>query len=54
MCGTDLRNNTDPADQYKGFYSTHLFANRVIDIISKHEDDKVEQPPCKTWLNACA
>ncbi|XP_052256156.1 arylsulfatase B-like isoform X1 [Dreissena polymorpha] len=40
MCGTDLRNNTDPADQYKGFYSTHLFANRVIDIISKHEDDK--------------
>ncbi|XP_052813682.1 arylsulfatase B-like [Mya arenaria] len=39
MCGTDFRDNTKPAGAYNGSYSTHLFANRVIDIINNHEDD---------------
>ncbi|XP_053381274.1 arylsulfatase B-like [Mercenaria mercenaria] len=42
MCGNDLRDNTDPADmkKYKGLYSTHLFADKVIDIIEKHDNSK--------------
>lgn len=43
MCGYDLRDNLEPADNvtYNGSYSTHLFAERVIDIVNQHEEDKV-------------
>ncbi|KAH3795498.1 arylsulfatase B-like [Dreissena polymorpha] len=40
MCGTDFMENTTPTNNYNGSYSTHLFANRVIDIINNHTDDK--------------
>ncbi|KAL4218609.1 hypothetical protein ACF0H5_021199 [Mactra antiquata] len=40
MCGTDLRDNTVPADLYNGTYSTHLFADKVIDIVDKHDAEK--------------
>ena len=41
MCGYDLRDNLDPVYTANGTYSTHLFANKVIDIVNKHQGDKV-------------
>ena len=42
-CGYDFRDNLQPADNetYNGTYSTYLFADRAIDIINKHDEDKV-------------
>ena len=41
MCGYDLRDDLDPVTTANGTYSTHLFADRVVDIINDHEEDKV-------------
>ena len=41
MCGYDLRDNLDPVYTANGTYSTHLFADKVIDIVNKHQGDKV-------------
>ncbi|XP_048775901.1 arylsulfatase B-like [Ostrea edulis] len=39
MCGTDLRENTDPAN-YTGVYSAHLFAQKAADIVNNHNTDQ--------------
>ena len=43
MHGYDLMENDRPANisKYNGSYSTHLFANKVKDIIQNHDTDKV-------------
>ena len=40
MCGFDLRDNSNPT-WANGTYSTHLFAEKVIDIVKNHKEDKV-------------
>ena len=42
MCGYNLRDNLDPVYTANGTYSTHLFADKVIDIVNKHQGDKVK------------
>lgn len=39
MCGFDLRDNSNPT-WANGTYSTHLFAEKVIDIVKNHKEDK--------------
>ena len=43
MIGYDLMENDRPANisRYNGTYSTHLFANKVNDLIQKQESSKV-------------
>ena len=40
MCGYDLKDNTTPVTNANHTYSTHLFADRVINVIDKHPADK--------------
>ena len=40
MCGTDLRDNMDPAN-YTGVYSAHLFAQKASEVVKNHNTDKV-------------
>ncbi|XP_046556434.1 arylsulfatase B-like, partial [Haliotis rubra] len=40
LCGNDLRNNTKPVFTENGHYSTHLFTEKAIDIIQKHDKSK--------------
>ena len=35
-CGLDLRADVEPARNYTGLYSTHVFAQRAIDVIDNH------------------
>ncbi|WAR30380.1 ARSJ-like protein [Mya arenaria] len=39
-CGTDMRDMTHPTDAYNGTYSTTLFAEKAIDVINNHDEDK--------------
>ncbi|XP_046544579.1 arylsulfatase J-like, partial [Haliotis rubra] len=39
-CGHDLRDNTKPVFTENGHYSTHLFTEKAIDIINKHDKSK--------------
>ncbi|XP_061189374.1 arylsulfatase B-like [Saccostrea echinata] len=39
MCGTDLRDNTYPAN-CSGKYSTYLFSQKAADIVKKHNTDQ--------------
>ena len=50
MIGYDLMENDRPANisRYNGTYSTHLFANKVKDIILKQESRKVCHDKSKT------
>ena len=36
FCGLDLRSNESVASNYSGHYSTHLFADRAVNIIKEH------------------
>ena len=47
MNGYDLRDNLDPVYTANGTYSTHLFADKVVDIVNKHQGDKVCLGPDK-------
>ncbi|KAJ8305135.1 hypothetical protein KUTeg_017314 [Tegillarca granosa] len=38
-CGIDFRDNMKPV-QYKGQYSTHLYTQKVIDIVNNHTSDQ--------------
>ena len=40
FCGRDLRDNKKPA-KADGIYSTHLFSNKVIDIVQNHNTTEV-------------
>ena len=40
FCGMDLRENTKPA-RAVGIYSTHLFTDRVTNIIKSHSTNNV-------------
>ncbi|XP_076092526.1 arylsulfatase B-like [Mytilus galloprovincialis] len=39
FCGMDLRDNTEPTSA-DGKYSTHLFSEKVIDIVNNHNSEK--------------
>ena len=41
LSGYDLHANKTPVFQYKGQYSTHLFTNKTIDVIKRHDKTKV-------------
>ena len=50
MFGYDLMENDRPANitRYNGSYSTHLFANKVMDLIRNHDTSKVRNT-CMGW-----
>jgi hypothetical protein len=41
--GYDLREDLEPADvnKYNGRYSTHMFTERVVEILQKHNKTQV-------------
>jgi hypothetical protein len=43
MSGYDLREDEEPANMsmYNNYYSTDLFADKAIDLIQKHDTNKV-------------
>ncbi|XP_030849646.1 arylsulfatase B-like [Strongylocentrotus purpuratus] len=40
LSGYDLHANKTPVFQYEGQYSTHLFTNKTIDVIERHDKTK--------------
>jgi len=43
-CGIDLRQNEDPAENYSGQYSTHLYTQKATDIIRNHATTEAAKP----------
>ncbi|XP_061189376.1 arylsulfatase B-like [Saccostrea echinata] len=39
MCGTDLLDNTNPAN-YSGQYSAHLFSQKAVDVVKNHNTNQ--------------
>lgn len=44
LCGFDLRDNINPTKDYAGQYSTHLFAEKAVEIISRHSHSEDNKP----------
>lgn len=40
FCGFDLRDNLTKVTDQKGHYSTHLFAQKAIEVVEKHNEKK--------------
>jgi len=43
-CGLDLRQNKDPAENYSGQYSTHLYTQKATDVIRNHASKEAAKP----------
>jgi len=43
-CGFDLRQNEDPAENYSGQYSTHLYTQKAADVIRNHATKEAAKP----------
>lgn len=41
MCALDFRDGEAPAKGYDKKYSTHLFTERAVDLITNHKSEKV-------------
>ena len=44
FCGFDLRSNESVAVNYSGYYSTHLYTQKAIDVIKSHAANEDRKP----------